>query len=83
MYSQANVRAGKVLRPPTQRCRPWTPKVVCGTRMGELNELSYGVDAHFGWKGDRPVGRLDVGRVRSKSEDHKRHFRELHLPSSL
>ena len=57
MYSQANVRVESVLRPPPERCRPWswTLKRVAGS--GWVREAGRGKTAH-GWKGVRPGVRL-------------------------
>ena len=59
MYSQAKVRAGKVLRPPI-RALPFVI-VVTEKVMREADgpvEMS-ALTAHFGWNGDRPGVRLE------------------------
>ena len=59
MYSQANVRAGKVLRPPI-RALP-SLIVVTGKVMREADGPvgRAALTAHFGWKGDRSGVRLE------------------------
>ena len=59
MYSQANVRAGKVLRLPIRAL----PSVIVVTEKvmreadGPVGRAA--LTAHFGWKGDRPGVRLE------------------------
>ena len=59
MYSQANVRAGKVLRPPFRAL----PSVIVVTEKvmreadGPVGRAA--LTAHFGWKGDRHEVRLE------------------------
>ena len=58
MYSQAYVRAGKVLRPPIRAL----PSVIVDTEKvlreadGPVGRAA--LTAHFGWKGVRPLVRL-------------------------
>ena len=63
MYSQANVRAGKVLRPPIRAL----PSVIVDTEkvMREADGAGgrAALTAHFGWKGDRPECASKAGRV--------------------
>ena len=58
MYSQANVRAGKVLRPIRA-----LPSVIVDTekvlRKADGAGGRAALTAHFGWKGDRPGVRLE------------------------
>ena len=59
MHSQANARAGKVLRPPIRAL----PSVIVVTEKvmreadGPVGRAA--LTAHFGWKGDRPGVRLE------------------------
>ena len=59
MYSQANVRAGKVLRLPLRAL----PSVIVVTekvvREADGPDGRAALTAHFGWKGDRPEVRLE------------------------
>ena len=57
MYSQANVRAGKVLRP---RVRALPSVIVVTEKVMREADGPVGraaLTAHFGWKGDRPGAR--------------------------
>ena len=59
MYSQANVTAGKVLRPPIRAF----PSVIVDTekvmREADGPVKRAALTAHFGWKGVRPGVRLE------------------------
>ena len=78
MYSQANVRAGKVLAPPLRAL----PSVIVVTEKvmreadGPVGRAA--LTAHFGRKGDRPGVRLESqsNGTGEEPEDHKRSFKD-------
>ena len=75
MYSQANVRAGKVLRPPVRAL----PSVMVVTEKvmreadGPVGRAA--LTAHFGWNGVRPRVRLESrsGEPGDEPEEHERY----------
>ena len=86
MYSQANVRAGEWLRPPSRAL----PSVIVDTEKvlreadGPMKRAVPRPAMRDGWKGVRPRERLKSRTVRAgeEPEEHKRHVRKLHVPPS-
>ena len=80
MYSQANVRVESVLRPPPERCRPWswTLKRCCGKRMGPVKLVE--VRPHTDGKVFAPgcASKPDC-ESREEPEEHKRKQRRRAL----